>query len=109
MSKQIVKKFFNHSDSGTMIPQITIKKCPHCGKLPSYYASAGGFNYYGYYKCDKDNLFATGRHQFPAIGIDWGANEQGEPRLFVTYNGEHNAENGWNDFVKDAEKVGSQK
>lgn len=100
MNKQKIKRYWNHSESGTFEPKIAIKKCK-CGKLPSYYASSGGFNYYGYYKCDDCNLFATGPHQFPSIGITgFGSNESNKPKLFVVYNGETNPEDGWNNFVK---------
>ncbi len=99
MNKQTIKSYFRGEYSSSFSPKIPIKKCV-CGKLPVYYGSSGGFNYYGYYKCNHCNLFATGRHQFPAIGITgFGDNENNEPKLFVVYNGEHNPEDGWNNFI----------
>lgn len=101
MSSQTVKRFWNNVESETTNPSIKIERCV-CGKLPSYYASSGGFNYYGYYKCNNCNLFATGKHQFPAIGIKgFGDNENNEPKLFVVYREENNPENGWNQFIEN--------
>lgn len=98
-SKQTVSWYWRKQPSGTHTPKIYIEDCL-CGKLPSYYSSSGGFNYYGYYKCNDCNLFATGRHQFPNIGISgFGANEEKEPKLFVVYNDETNPEDGWNSFI----------
>jgi len=97
--KQKVDRYWRDEKSGTMTPSIVIKPCV-CGKLPSYHSSSGGFNYYGYYICHDCNLFATGRHQFPSIGIaGFGDNENNEPKLFVVYNGENNPEDGWNEFI----------
>ncbi len=96
-----VKRYFNDRENGVFTPSILIEKCT-CGNYPSYYGSCGGFNYYGYFKCDGCNLFATGRHQFPNIGIDnFGENQRNEPKLFVEYDKETNSEDGWNEFIKN--------
>ena len=105
MEKQSVKKYFNNSLTSNRIPRKKIEPCPKCGKLPSYFASAGGFHYYGYYKCEKDNIFATGPHQFPNIGISWGENENNEPKLFWDNNEDSNPEDGWNDLVNQINKT----
>lgn len=96
---QIIDRYFRDEKSGTFTPPKTIKECPKCGKLPSYHVSTGGFNYYGYYICHPCNLFATGRHQFPNIGVaGFGDNDRKEPKLFVVYDGETNPEDGWNEL-----------
>lgn len=102
--KQSVERYFRDEKSGSMNPKITLEKCV-CGKLPAYFGSTGGFNYYGYYKCLKCNLFATGKHQFPVQIMDLISENKTEPKLFVVYNDESNPENGWNDFIKEKQKA----
>lgn len=105
MKGEKVKRYFRDELSGESTPPIKILPCPKCGKLPSVHVSTGGFNYYEYYKCNDCNLFATGYHEFP-MGV-YMAMPKGEhempttPKLFVSYEGEHNAENGWNEYVKN--------
>ena len=100
VEKIIVDRYWRDEKSGSFTPPIEILKCK-CGKYPSYYSSCGGFNYYGYYKCNDCNLFATGRHQFPsAIANLVGENDRNEPKLFVVYNDEANPEDGWNELIK---------
>lgn len=101
MSKQRIKSYFREQYSSMFSPRVRVAKCPKCHCNPSYYGSQGGFNYYGYYKCDRCNLFATGRHQFPSIGVaGFGDNNNNQPKLFVVYNGESNPEDGWNNLVR---------
>jgi hypothetical protein len=97
---QAVKKYWNLREDGTTVPTIDILPCV-CGQLPSYYSSCGGFNFYGYYKCDTCNIFVTGRHDFPSIGVPgFGDNENNESKLFAVYRDEHNPENGWNKMME---------
>jgi hypothetical protein len=101
MEKEIiVNRYFSYDKESTQkVVNYPLQKCK-CGKYPSYHASCGGFNFYGYYKCHDCNLFATGRHQFPNIGLEnFGYNENNEPKLFVEYSGENNSEKGWNEFI----------
>ena len=100
--KQTVKRYFNDERSGNLNPKIELRACA-CGNLPSVYNSSGGFNYYRYYKCNKCNLFATGYHQFPSGVYSAMSNPlemPTEPKLFVVYDDEHNAEEGWNKFIE---------
>lgn len=100
--KQHVEWWFNSSKyENPYEPEVRIDPCV-CGKLPSLHSSCGGFNYYDYYSCNECGLFATGHHQFP-FGVYVAMSSQetpSEPKLFVRYNGEHNAENGWNKFIR---------
>jgi len=95
---QKVERYFRDERSGFMNPKVYLEHCT-CGALPAYFSSTGGFNYYGYYKCVKCNLFATGQHQFPVQISDLVRENKTEPKLFVVYNDESNPEDGWNKFI----------
>ena len=102
--EQTIQSYWRNNPGSTFSPGIKIEKCL-CGKLPIYHSSTGGFNIYGYYECKDCKIFATGRHQFPNVGIEgFGENENHKPKLFVVYRGEYNPENGWNNLIKELTK-----